>query len=135
MNNILHNSSNYTDLAQRYELDKNKWDKDKTQCLSTLLTAINSISTNRNYVIELSNGKEPCININLNSQSGRVRGRIAGIYATPTAGKVTLYLNENTYNHLYSKYELPEHKTKNGQPYYQLNFCELCSFIEAIITS
>lgn len=134
MEHILYNSPKYEDLAKQFEFDKNKWDKEKAQCLFSLLTAIETFSKDYGYSIELSTGKEPCININPLSQSGRVRGRTAGIYAVPREGKVKLFLNENAYNNLHGKYELPDCKVKNGQPYCYLNFCELCSVIEAIVS-
>lgn len=133
MEHILSNSSKYEGLSQKFEFDKSKWDKDKEQCLFPLLTAIETFSKGQGYVFEL-NAKEACININPDSHSGRVHGRTAGVYAVPTKGTVKIFFNQNTYNQLCIKYELPECKAKNGQPYCYLNFCELCSVIEAIIS-
>ena len=134
MNNILLNSSKYKELAKRFEFDKNKWDKEKVQCLLSLLTAIETFSKCRGYSIELSAGKEPCLNINPDSQNGRIRGRTAGIYVVPTKAMTRFVLNENTYFQLRNQYELPNCKLKKNQYHCSLTFCELCSFIEAIIS-
>ena len=134
MDNILLNSTKYTDLAKRYEFDKSRWDKEKKQCLIELITAIETFSKGQGYSIELRTGKEPCININPYLQSGRIRKRTAGIYVVPTKGIVSLVMNVNTYIHLLNKYELPDCILKNNQYSCSLNFCELCSFVEAIIS-
>ena len=134
MEYILINAQKYENLAKRYEFDKNKWDKEKTQCLKEMIAALLTFASEKNYAIEFNPGAEPCININPDSENGRVRKRTAGIYAAPTKGYATLYLNANTYHALCSRYELPECKFKNNQYYCVLSFCELCSFVEAIIS-
>ena len=135
MQHILFNSSKYEALARQFEFDKSKWDKNKEQCLFSLLMAIETFSKGQGYVFELNAKKsQPCININPDSYRGRVRGRTAGVYAVPTDGKIRIYFNQNTYDQLHIKYELPECEIKNGQPNCYLSFCELCSVIEAIIS-
>lgn len=133
MNSIFLNKAKYEDLAHRYEFDKERWDTDKNQCIKSMINAIESFFQGSGYVFEL-NDKEVCININPYSHNGRVHGRTAGVYAVPTKGTVRIYLNKNTYIYLINKYELPECKEKNGQYTCYLNFCELCSFIEAIVS-
>lgn len=134
MDNILSNSSKYADLARQYEFDRTRWDKDKIQCLIGLKNAIETFSVGKGYSIELSGGKEPCININPDVQSGRIRKRTAGVYVAPTKGMVSIVLNMNTYVNLKNKYELPDCKLKNNQYSCSIDFCELCSFVEAIIS-
>ena len=134
MNNILLNKEKYVDLAKAYEFDDIKWDKDKNQCLIELKTALETFAKGQSYVIELSTGKEPCININPDRESGRIRKRTAGIYVVPTKGRVSIFMNKDTYNRLNDKYELPECKIKNNQYNCALDFCELCAFVEAIIS-
>lgn len=134
MKNTLPNPTDYTHLAKQYAFDSSEWNKDKNQCLIKLRNAIETFSKEHGYFIEISTGKEPCINLNPCSQSGRIRRRTAGIYVIPTKGLTRLVLHESTYTRLFNKYELPEFKLKNNQYHYSLNFCELCSFIKAIIT-
>ncbi|MBE5954985.1 MAG: hypothetical protein E7253_00865 [Lachnospiraceae bacterium] len=134
MENILLNSTDYANLAKRYSFDRSEWNQEKIQCLITLKNAIETFSKEHGYCIEISEGKEPCININPDSQRGRIRGRAAGVYVIPTKGLTKLVLHENTYVRLSNKYELPECKLKNNQYHCSLNFCDLCSFIKAIIT-
>ncbi|MBE5892222.1 MAG: hypothetical protein E7286_02450 [Lachnospiraceae bacterium] len=134
MNNILENATKYANLAAQYEFDKCKWDKDENHCLRELVSAIRHFSQDQKYSVELSSGKEPCININPNSYSGRIRKRTVGIYVIPTKGITKLFMNATTYEHLHDKYVLPECKFKNNQYWCNLNFCELCSFIEAIVS-
>ena len=134
MESILLNASKYDGVAKKYEFDKTLWDKDKKHCLTSLVGAIETFSIGKGYSIEISDGKELCININPDIKKGRVRGRTAGIYVMPTKGMTSLVMNYDTYVKLSGKYELPDCKLKNNQYSCSLGFCELCSFIEAIIS-
>ena len=133
MDNILLNTDKYENLASTYKFNETTWDKEKSQCLKDIIDALMTFTDDGRYVIELSTGKEACININPEVNKGRIRERTAGIYVAPTKGIVNLVLNNITYVRLQGVYKLPEYyKFKNNQYHYKLSFCELCSFVEAI---